>query len=363
MLCEGHRIPASALRYRQYGDFFDLLRELGVSPVISREYENFLLAINPGDASLSFQPLPHPSGMAYDRRSGRLHVAATRNPNQVFCFSPVRSVLPRSDIKKTGNFTNTYVPAGSSIYPGCLYLHDLALMGLKLLGNAVGMNAIVELKENGVYHSLWHPECVKNKGKYDEKQNHLQLNSIAVGKTLRTSYFSASCEKPGRQKPGTMDFPVDGRGVIFCGNQHEPVCRGLTRPHSARLHRGKLYVDNSGYGTLCRVNPKNGDIDIIAKLPGWTRGLCFQDDIALVGTSKVLPRFEHYAPGLQPEKCKCGIHAVCLKSGKILAGITWARGNQIFSVEALPSKSFRGFAHAFPVSQEEQKRIYYAFQF
>jgi len=75
-------------------------------------------------------------------------------------------------------------------------------------------------------------------------------------------------------------------------------------------------------------------------LEGWTRGLCFIQDVLFVGVSKVLPRFRAYAPGLNFRKSWCGIVAIDPRSGRILGKITWPHGNQIFSVEWIKNARF-----------------------
>ena len=152
-------------------------------------------------------------------------------------------------------------------------------------------------------------------------QNHIQLNSIAAGTDLHSSYFSASTDTLSVRRPGHQNFPVDKRGIIFSGATREPIVRGLTRPHSARLHAGKIWVDNSGYGELGIA--EDGKFISVALLPGWTRGLCFYQDIAFVGTSRVIPRFRQYAPGLDVEASICGLHAVDTKSGKTRGSLIW----------------------------------------
>src|SRR5207253_8648852 len=98
---------------------------------------------------------------------------------------------------------------------------------------------------------------------------HTQLNSIAAGSDLKNSFFSASCDRISSRRPGHKNFPVDGRGVIFSGATREPMARGLTRPHSARLHERKVWVDNSGYGEFGFIEDEQ--LSVISKLPGWTR--------------------------------------------------------------------------------------------
>jgi uncharacterized protein (TIGR03032 family) len=119
------------------------------------------------------------------------------------------------------------------------------------------------------------------------------------------------------------------------------VATGLTRPHSARLHGGRLWVANSGYGELCVIH--EGRPSVVARLPGWTRGLWLGEGIALVGTSRVIPRFRAYAPGLAVEESLCGVHAVDLESGAVLGSLRWPSGNQIFAIEALPAAMSEGF--------------------
>src|SRR5437016_9326645 len=109
-------------------------------------------------------------------------------------------------------------------------------------------------------------------------RNYLQLNSIAPGKSLETSFFSASAAAPSRRRPGHLNFPVDRRGVIFAGATREVFGVGLTRPHSARLRGREVWVDNSGHGEVGRI--VDDRFEPFACLPGWTRGLYFHGNLA-----------------------------------------------------------------------------------
>ena len=184
--------------------------------------------------------------------------------------------------------------------------------------NVIGHNTVIQLdlQEKGKYKYAWWPLCVDQKGKPKTNANYLQLNSIAAGSHIRNSFFSASTDEVSLRRPGHRNFSVDGKGVIFSGVTRKPICEGLTRPHSARLYQNKIWVNNSGYGEFGFVN--NNQFQSIVTLPGWTRGLWIHKGIAFVGTSKVIPRFYQYAPGLKFEKSVCGIFAVELKTGKIL---------------------------------------------
>jgi uncharacterized protein (TIGR03032 family) len=220
-------------------------------------------------------------------------------------------------------------------------MHDLALIGSDLHANAVGQNAVVRLRSDGNFARVWWPKCVENQGGPVDTCNYIQLNSIAAGKTVRHSFFSASSAAMGRRRPGHLDYPVNGRGVIFSGETREPMCSGLTRPHSARLWRGRVWVANSGYGELGFVS--GGRLEVVRQLPGWTRGLCIIKDVAFVATSRVIPRFERYAPGLKVGASQCAVHAVCCKTGKILGSLGWPNGNQIFAIDWISNRESSGF--------------------
>jgi uncharacterized protein (TIGR03032 family) len=253
------------------------------------------------------------------------------------------------------------MPRRSRFLPGCLYLHDLAMVGSQLHGNAVGENAIVRFDHDGTPERVWWPQSIERDGVPDFGRNYLQLNSIAAGPDLGGSFFTATSEAPGRLRPGHLNLPVDGRGVVFSGATREVYARGLTRPHSARLRGQEVWVANSGYGELgvCR----DGRFEPTLTLPGWTRGLWVTDDLAIVGTSRVIPRYARYAPGVTAETSICGIHLVDLASSTVLGSLVWPLGNQIFAVEALPDSVSTGFPlmNSGRATPGRITRLYYSF--
>ncbi|MGQ0553289.1 MAG: DUF4915 domain-containing protein [Planctomycetota bacterium] len=329
---------ARLLSWRVSGDFWGALANAGGTLVVTREYEHLVmaLAVRQGRPRVSWMPLPHPSGVAVDQRGARFTVASTRNPNQLFELRPCRSWMARSGERAVpAALQGVLLPARSVTLPGCLYLHDLAYLDGALHGNAVAMNAVVRIAADGSVKPVWWPRSIEALGARGFLRNSLQLNSIGGGPGVRDAYFSASAAKPSARRPGHLNFPVDGRGVIFSGRTRRVVAEGLTRPHSVRRLGRELFVDNSGYGELCRIDESRGRCEPVLRLPGWTRGLCGTARVAFVGTSRVIPRFRHYAPGLQVRDSLCGVHAVDLRSGEVLGSLQWPSGNQIFALDLL----------------------------
>ena len=348
------------LHGRASGAWWDFLDEAGITLLVTREYEHLLMALTMlnGRPEISYLPLPHPAGIAVDSSRATVVVASTRNPNQVFELKPADGFLERGDVRPPLLDFAPLVPTRSSIHPGALYLHDLAFVGGKLFANSVGQNAVVRL-ERDESRVAWWPRCVERAGVPDLTRNYLQLNSIAAGDTLESSFFSASSDTMSHRRPGHRNFPVDRKGVVFSGMTREVVARGLTRPHSARLHRSSLWVDDAGYGELVVV--RDGGVETIARLPGWTRGLAFVQGVAVVGTSRVLPRFRQYAPGLDADACRCGLHAVDLDTGRVVGSYVWPLGDQIFAVDSIPRGVSAGLPYSLRRGSDVVRRLFYSF--
>jgi uncharacterized protein (TIGR03032 family) len=335
---DGVEVDPALLMSRAGGGFWDVLERLRLTVLVTREYEHLLLAISVPDGRprVSYLPLPHPSGLAVDREARTVSVASTRNPNQIFELAPAGRPLPRSDVRPPPMADRPLMPIASTVHPGAMYIHDLARIGGVLYANSVGQNAVAEIGEAGEYRLAWWPRCVERRGRPVIDRNYIQLNSIANADSLEQSYFTASTDRMSARRPGHLNFPVVRRGVMFSGATREVVARGLTRPHSARVHEGRVYVDDSGYGRLV-VADGDGGVETVTSLPGWTRGLCIHPrGVAFVGTSRVIPRYSHYAPGLTPERSRCALHAVELSTGRLLGSLIWPNANQIFAIDWIP---------------------------
>jgi hypothetical protein len=85
--------------------------------------------------------------------------------------------------------------------------------------------------------------------------------------------------------------------------------------------------------------------------------------LAFVGTSRVIPKFSQYAPGLDVNKSECGIHAIDMKTGKLVGSLLWPSGNQIFAIEAIPQKITTGFPFVYKArhSKGQKQNLFYSF--
>lgn len=112
---------------------------------------------------------------------------------------------------------------------------------------------------------------------------------------------------------------------------------------SPRWHAGRLWVCESGAGTLGYIDPATGRYEPIAEVPGFTRGLDFAGNFAFVGLSQVresavfsgIPITERLAT----DERTCGVYVVDLRSGRVVALQRFDTAVQeIFAVTALPGR-------------------------
>ena len=76
-------------------------------------------------------------------------------------------------------------------------------------------------------------------------------------------------------------------GVVVDAVAGEVLARGLSVPHSPRLHEGRLFVAAGGTGELCEVDRADGSVEAIVRVPGFARGLALHGRFAVLGCSLV----------------------------------------------------------------------------
>jgi uncharacterized protein (TIGR03032 family) len=165
------------------------------------------------------------------------------------------------------------------------------------------------------FEPVWRPPFVSRLVPEDR----CHLNGVAVD-AGRPRFVTAVATTDERQ--GWRPHRADG-GVVLDVASGEIVARGLSMPHSPRLHDGRLYVLDSGHGELGRIDLASGRFEPIAFCPGYLRGLAFRGGAALVGLSK--PRDKTFqglpldgrlaAAGAEP---RCAVLVIDLATGEPL---------------------------------------------
>jgi uncharacterized protein (TIGR03032 family) len=109
-------------------------------------------------------------------------------------------------------------------------------------------------------------------------------------------------------------------------------------PHSPRWYQGKLWVLESGQGSLAVVDMAAGTWQTVAQLPGYTRGLDFAGPLAFVGLSQVRERAVFSGIPLVERLAEraCGVWVIHIETGQTVGFVRFEAGVQeIFAVHVL----------------------------
>jgi uncharacterized protein (TIGR03032 family) len=118
-------------------------------------------------------------------------------------------------------------------------------------------------------------------------------------------------------------------------------------PHSPRWHRDRLWILESGEGTLATVDLADGSVETVAELPGFTRGLSFAGPLAFVGLSQVREATTFGGLPLtgRLEERQCGVWIVNVETGDVVGFLRFEDlVQEIFDVQVLPGARFPEFA-------------------
>ncbi len=219
---------------------------------------------------------------------------------------------------------------------GDLDAHDLAVTSA---GQVVFVNTLFSclatLSERASFTPLWRPPFISRLAAEDR----CHLNGLALehGAPAYVTLVGRSDVADGWREHRR------GGGCIYDIRTSEPVCDGLSMPHSPRVHAGRLWLLEAGSGHLGVVDLASGRFERVAFLPGYARGLCIVGDYAVVGLSK-LRRSRTFADlelgeqlskrGAEP---RCGLMIIDLRSGD---AVHWLRLDgiveELYDVAALP---------------------------
>jgi uncharacterized protein (TIGR03032 family) len=134
-----------------------------------------------------------------------------------------------------------------------------------------------------------------------------------------------------------------GGGIVIDVRIDEIVARGLTMPHSPRLHDGKLYLLDSGTGRFGTIDPGSGSFRGDRVLPGLPARPCLPWQLRHRGLSQ--PRETKTFSGLPLDEALaqrnadpiCALMVIDLKTG---AAVHWLKMegilHELYDVVALP---------------------------
>ena len=320
------------LRSKHTASFPALLEQLGISVLVTTYQAGKLVLLrSDGTDSVNthFRDLPRPMGLAADRT--RLAVGVAQEIRQYRNMSPVCRRL-----EPPGRHDACYLPRSAHV-TGDIDIHEMAWVGDDLWFVNTRFSCLCTL--NGIHSFVprWRPPFVTALA--PEDRCHLNGLGLAPGSdglpTVRYVTALASTDT----LEGWREYKKDG-GVLMEVPSGEVIVRNLSMPHSPRWYDGKLWVLESGKGTLGVVDQAAGRYEVVAELPGFTRGLDFYGPYAFIGLSQV--RESAVFSGIPiAEKAlaerNCGVWVVDVRNGQTVAFLRFEDAVQeVFAVQVLP---------------------------
>lgn len=317
------------LRSVHTNSFVTILKKFQISLLVSTYQAGKLIVVRADGENLNthFRVFPKPMGIALD--SNRLALGTSfaiwelhNNPSLAQKIEPQGKhdacFLPRS-IHITGNID----------------IHEMAWSRQELWFINTKFSCLCTLDKNHSFLPRWQPSFITA---YDLRDR-CHLNGLAM-KDNQPRYVTALGET---DTPGGWRSNKASGGILIDIHGNKILRRGLSMPHSPRWYNDRLWVLESGRGSLAYLDPDTQEIVTVAEVPGFTRGLDFYGNLAFIGLSQI--RESAVFSGLpltqRLEERISGVWVVDIRDGRILAFLKFEEAVQeIFAVSVLVNTRF-----------------------
>ena len=306
--------------------FTSLLGRLRGSLAVSTYQSGRLILLRAAEGRVNthFRRFPVPMGLAW---RGRELALGTAREVRFFRNVPKAAHMTGGDPAADA----CYLPSRAHV-TGDVRMHEMAWVGEELWFANTRFSCLARLAPGCSFEPLWRPRFVSALAAEDR----CHLNGMCVdGDAVRYVTALGTTDTPG----GWRERKADG-GVLIDVASGEFAATGLSMPHSPRLHAGRLWVLESGKGTLAQVDARDGRVETVCELPGFTRGLAFAGDFAFVGLSQVRESvFDGIPLAARVSERVCGVWVVDLRRGRIAALLRFeGQVQELFDVQWLPHR-------------------------
>lgn len=336
---DSDRASEDALRSVHTTSFPELLKQLGASVLVTTYQAGKLVVLreDAGVLNTHFRNLQKPMGLARD--GGRLAIGCSVD---IWEYHNVPAVCAKLDASE--DYPSTEARHDACFLPrlshctGDIAIHEMAYVEGELVFINTAFSCLAKRSDQNSFDPVWCPEWIKQIAPGDS----CHLNGLAV-RDGRVKYVTALGET---NEPGGWRENKRSGGLLIDLEANEIIVRGLSMPHSPRWHHGKLWLLESGEGTIGTVDLATGMYEPIAQFPGFTRGLSFLGPLAFVGLSQVresavfsgIPLVERLQEAAERT---CGVWVLNIETGETLGFCRFEQGvEEIFAVEVLPGVRF-----------------------
>ena len=318
----------------------ELMKQLGISVAVTTYQAGKLVVLraNQGSVQTHFRDFNRPMGFAAD--GNRLAIGCA---NEIREFLNIPAVCTK--LQPPGRHDACYMPRICHT-TGDIQIHEMAWAGDDLWFVNTLFSCLCTRHAAYSFVPRWRPPFVS--GLAPEDRCHLNGMCLVDG---RPAFVTALGET---DSTGGWRANKKNGGVLIEIDTNRILLRGLSMPHSPRWHQGKLWLLESGRGSLGFVDLQTGRYQNVVELPGFTRGLDFCGRFAFVGLSQVRESavFSGIPIAERPlSERRCGVWVVDLTTGQIVAFVRFEDAVQeIFAVQVL-------VGHCFPDIINDDKQL------
>ncbi len=310
-------------------NFPQLLDQLGISLLVTTYQAGKLVVVRADGehANTHFRDFQVPMGLAANARRFAL---GTRNQIWEFQNAPAVS----GQLEPAGRHDAVYVPRRCYV-TGNIFVHEMAWADDELWIVNTRFSCLCVRDPHYSFVPRWQPPFITALAPEDR----CHLNGLGI-KDGRPSFVTALGLTD--TAAGWGQNKKDG-GILMEVPSGEVLLRGLSMPHSPRWFAGKLWLLESGTGSIGVVDRDKGRYEKLTRVPGFTRGLDFFGRLAFIGLSQVRQTaiFSKIPITERLMERTCGIWVVDIVSGQAIAGLRFEDGvEEIFAVHVLPGVRF-----------------------
>lgn len=330
---------AEPLRSVHTSNFPEILEHFGVSVMVTTYQAGRLVMLRSqrGVLNTHFRTFDKPMGLALS--DNRLAVGAGTS---IWEFHNLPAVCQKLDAQSEDQpppirHDACFLPR-TTHWTGDVQIHEMAWVGS---GNEAELwfvntrfSCLCRRSDLYCFEPVWRPPFVTSYIPGDC----CHLNGLGL-RDGRPRYATALGQT---NQPALWRENKNDGGILIDVDSGEVLAGGLSMPHSPRWYDDRLWLLESGRGSLGFIEPTSGQYQSIASLPGFTRGLTFAGPLALVGLSQVR---ESAVFGGVPiaeralEERTCGVWMINIHSGETVAFVKFEDAVQeIFAVEIVPAR-------------------------
>lgn len=319
---------STPLKSQHTTSFPELLNQLGASLLITTYQAGQLVVARVDEhkrLNTHFRSYPAPMGLAADR-----HRLAIGTKQQVW------TLYNQPDLGKSldARLDACYAPRSMHV-TGDIRIHEIGWGGDELWIVNTRFSCLCTLDPKYSFVPRWRPPFIT--ALTPDDRCHLNGMAIVDGRPKYCTALGATDSAAGwrENKPSG--------GILLDVESGETIVRGLSMPHSPRVYRDRLWILNSGHGSLDIVDLKTGKTESVARLPGFTRGLDFCGDYAFIGLSQVRETAVFSGIPITEQKIErqSGVWVVDLRTGRIVGFLRFSdQVQEIFAVQVLQGIRF-----------------------